>query len=235
MSSEDQQATRPAGQPAWISYVVPMALFMLMTALEGYRPGYYVWIYIAKVLVVSASLVVFRTTWKDYSVEWRVLMPAILVGLFVFWTWIPIDHMTPYHLSGGKRTGLDPFTAMHDSSVRTLFLAFRFFGLAVMVPFMEELFWRSFLLRTLSAPDTDFRVLSQGKFTWGAFGLVVAGFAFAHPEWLSAIVCAVAYGLLLWRTRNLFSCFVAHAVTNLALGLYIIVQAPHQPVLWTYW
>jgi uncharacterized protein len=234
VNADEPQVTQRPSQRAWIDtmvpYIVPTALFMLMTALEGYRPAQYVWIYIAKVFVVSASLVVYRQTWKDYKFDWRVVLPAIVVGLIVFAEWIPIDKVTPFHLSAGKRTALNPFASITDPSVRALFLAFRFFGLALMVPFMEELFWRSFLLRLFSEPDGDFRTLPQGKFTWAAFGIVVAAFALAHPEWLSAVICAVLYGLLLWKTRNLFACFLAHAVTNLVLGIYII-----QTHNWIYW
>src|ERR1700678_1492867 len=129
-----------------------MALFMVMTMLEGRWPGHYVWLYILKVVIVTTSLIVFREPWKDYRFDWRVVVPAILVGLFVFAEWIPVDRLTPYHFTGDKRTALDPFSTIHDPGVRNVFLAFRFFGLALMVPFMEELFWRSFLLRIISDP-----------------------------------------------------------------------------------
>ena len=231
MVSEDaNDAILIRRQPAWIGYVVPMALFLVMTTLEGMWPGRYLWLYIAKVVVVSASLVLFRDTWKDYRLDWRVLAPAILVGLFVFAEWIPVDRLTPYHFTGGKRTALDPFSSIHDPELRYVFLAFRFFGLALMAPFMEELFWRSFLLRFVSEPDGDFRSLPMGKFTRGAFAIVAVAFAIAHPEWLSALICAIAYGLLLWRTKNLFAPFIAHAVTNLVLGIYIL-----HAHAWQYW
>ena len=51
-----------------------------------------------------------------------------------------------------------------------------------------------------------------------------------HPEWLAAIICAVAYGLLLKQTKSLFACIVAHATTNLALGIYILLFQK-----WHYW
>jgi len=209
-----------------------MALFLALTSVEGLWPARYIWLYMTKVVLVSGSLMFYRETWKDYHIEWRVVAPAIIVGLFVFAEWIPVDRLLPagLHFSGGKRTALDPFSGIHDPGTRDLFLAFRIFGLALMVPFMEELFWRSFLLRFASNPDADFRLVPTGTFSWGAFAIVAGAFALSHPEWLSALICGVAYGLLLWRTRSLFAPFIAHAVTNLALGIYIL-----QTHNWAYW
>ena len=55
-------------------------------------------------------------------------------------------------------------------------------------------------------------------------------FALSHPEWLAALIFGLAMCGLLARTRSLFACIAAHAVTNLLLGLYVIHF--HQ---WQYW
>lgn len=205
-----------------------MAVFMAMTALEPKFPAYYVWLYIAKVCVVTGVLVAFRAVWQDIRFEARVLLPAVLVGLAVFVEWILLDRVTPPLPFLSHRTAFDPFTAIANSGLRGLFLAFRFFGLVLLVPVMEELFWRSFLLRYLT--KEDFTSLPIGTFSASAFGIVAVAFGAAHPEWLAAIVCAIAYGLLLRQTRSLFACIIAHAVTNLALGVYVL--AAHQ---WHFW
>lgn len=205
-----------------------MAVFMAMTALEPKFPAHYVWLYIAKVCVVTGVLVAFRAVWQDIRFEARVLLPAVLIGLAVFVEWVLLDKITPPLPFLGRRTGFNPFTAIAEPGPRGLFLAFRFFGLVLLVPVMEELFWRSFLLRYLT--KEDFTPLPMGTFSASAFGIVAVAFGAAHPEWLAAIVCAIAYGLLLRQTRSLFACIVAHAVTNLALGVYVL--AAHQ---WHYW
>lgn len=210
---------------SWVCYVVPMLLFTGLSMLEGGNKNNYVWIYILKVAVVSLSLIVFRKTLRDYRFEWRVLLPAVLVGLFVFAEWIWIDPHTP-HLAMGKRVAFDPLALSEPQ--RALFLIFRLFGLAVMVPIMEELFWRSFLIRYITTEK--FQSIPPYAFSWGAFAAVAAAFALAHPEWLAALICAVAYGLLLRQTRSLFACLIAHATTNFVLGLYVLTT--HN---WLYW
>jgi uncharacterized protein len=218
---------RRAGQSSWMAYVIPMALFMGLTFVEGYAPKYYIWIYFAKVLLVSASLFVFRGVWKDIRPDSRVILPAVLIGLLVFAEWVWLDKLIPYpHL--GKRTGFNPFTEITDPATRSVFIAVRLYGLALLVPVMEELFWRSFALRYATSPNWE--SVPIGTYSWGAFWIVAAVFGLAHPEWLVAVICACAYALLLRWTRSLFACVVAHGVTNLALGLYVLVTRD-----WVYW
>ncbi len=212
----------------WLAYVAPMAAFLALTGLEGATPrGWYVGLYLAKVGLVSLLLVVYRAAWRDIRPSGRAGLLGLLIGLAVFAEWVALDKIIPYpHL--GSRTALDPFAALPSPGVRAAFLAARLFGLAVMVPVMEELFWRSFLLRYVTNPNWS--ALPIGTFSWGAFALVAGAFGLAHPEWLVAVICAVAYGLLLRQTRSLFACVIAHATTNLALGLYVLLT--HD---WRYW
>ncbi len=227
--NKTESSEAPPASRAWIGYVAPMAAFLGITALEGSMPKQYVWIYIAKAILVTALLIAGWRTWKS-EVRWSVpmLLVGTVVGLICFAGWVTIDPLTPHFKFLGTRTEYNPFHEIADPTIRTLFLAVRFYGLALMVPVMEELFWRSFLLRWIT--DQDFEKLPVGAFSWGAFALVAAGFAVAHPEWLVAILFACAMALLLRQTRSLFACIVAHGVTNLALGIFVLVT--HN---WKYW
>jgi CAAX prenyl protease-like protein len=215
----------------WLGYVLPMAVFMLVTQAESQFPAYETALYIAKVVAVTGALLAFRRPLADVRPDVRVLPLAFLVGLVVFVEWIVVDPLTPHPAflaSLGKRSAFNPFTAFPDPTQRALFLAVRFYGLAVMVPVMEEVFWRSFLLRWFT--DPDFERVTLGTFSGMAFAIVAVCFAAAHPEWLAALLCAIAYGLLLRQTRSLFACVVAHGVTNLALGIYVLTTHA-----WKYW
>lgn len=221
-SAEAEEAVTPPR--LWVAYVLPMALFIGLTALEGQFPAHYIAFYIVKILLVAGAMAACRTAWKDIRFDARVLPIAVIVGLAVFAEWVLLDNWLTAHkipwMHFGSRTEFNPFEKIGEPGIRGLFLAFRFFGLVVLVPVMEELFWRSFLLRYITEPD--FQRLPVGTFSWGAFALVAVGFGLAHPEWLVAVICAAAYGLLLRQTKSLFACVVAHGVTNLALGLYVI-------------
>ena len=216
--------------PDWLPYAAPMALFILLTAAEGQAPkDWYIPLYGLKAALVTASLLIFGKAWRhEIKLDWRVLPAAFLVGIAVFAEWVLLDRWIPYpHL--GERTAYNPFAVITDPTLRYGFLALRFYGLVVMVPIMEEVFWRSFLLRFVTDQD-DFKKIPLGTYSVTAFFVVAAMFAAAHSEWLVAFVCAAAYAALFRVTRSLLACIVAHAVTNLALGVYILLTGD-----WKYW
>jgi len=101
-------------------------------------------------------------------------------------------------------------------------LGLRFLRLVVVVPLLEEIFWRGFLLRYLI--NEDFTQVPMGAFSWLSFGVVTAGFCFEHslPDWPAAILTGALYNLVAYRTRSLSSCVLVHAVTNALLGAYVL-------------
>jgi CAAX prenyl protease-like protein len=207
-----------------------MVVFLALTWLEGRLPAaWYPFAYVIKAAVVTVALLAARPAWrKEIRPEARVLLPALAVGLLTFAEWVVLDRLVLYpHL--GARTALNPFDAIADPALRGLFLAVRFYGLVLMVPVMEEVFWRSFLLR-YATDQERWASLPLGTFSAFAFILVAAMFAASHPEWLVAGICGMLYaGLLRW-TGSLFACVVAHGVTNLALGIYVLATGD-----WKYW
>jgi len=205
-----------------------MAIFLGITALEGQFEEHYVWIYFAKVLLVGAALFYFREPWKDIRFEPKWIVPAALLGLVLCAGWIWVDQNVAYPHFLGSRTGFNPYGKIADDGLRSAFLVARFVGLVLLVPIMEEIFWRSFVVRYAS--KQDFWTLPIGMFTWTGFAIMVGLFAAAHPEWLVAAIFAAAMGLLLKYSKSLFACIVAHAVTNLALGIYVVTHGD-----WKYW
>jgi len=85
------------------------------------------------------------------------------------------------------------------------------------------------MLRWIICPDA-FRDVALGAFEPLSFGAVVVLMALSHPEWLAAAVFSAVMNLLLYRTRNLFACIATHAVTNLALGIFVLVTHA-----WRFW
>jgi len=212
---------------AWIGYAAPMIIFGLFTAVEGYLPaGSYPFAYVAKMASVTGGFLVWRRPLRDIQPSWSVVAPSVLVGLAICASWLLIDKLIAYpHL--GDRVGFDPFT-ISSGAGRMAFLAVRLFGLIVLVPVMEELFWRSFLLRYVTNPN--FLSLAMGTFSSMALLATVGLSAIAHTEWLVAAVANGIFCMWLRRTRSLFATIVAHAAANAALGAYILVTND-----WKYW
>jgi len=107
-------------------------------------------------------------------------------------------------------------------------VAIRIFGASIVVPIMEELFWRSFLIRYII--HSNFESVRLGTFTAGSFLFTVVLFGLEHNLWLAGMMAGVAYNALLYRTGRLWPCIIAHAFTNLALGIHVLMTGE-----WHWW
>jgi CAAX protease family protein len=211
-----------------IPYVLPFILYLAATQVCATFPQCYAWLYPSLMLLVAAAAAVLLYRRRLLRPHWRVV-PALLIGLIGIALWIAICRLEwdqvvagflPTWLRPPPRTGFDPYTEISDNSARGAFIAARLAGLALLVPVVEELFWRGFLARWLNAPDWQKQPI--GRFTPFSFVGVTLLFTLAHPEWLAAAVYCVLLNLLLAWTRDLWSCVVAHGVSNLVLGVYIL-------------
>ena len=109
-------------------------------------------------------------------------------------------------------------------------VGFRFLRLVVVVPLVEEIFWRGFLLRYLIGEK--FEDVPFGKFSWISFSVVSLAFCFSHSasDWGAALITGMLYNCVAYRTKSLTSCIIAHAVTNLLLGIWIMKTGQ-----WGFW
>lgn len=214
----------------WQPYVVPFALYLLGTTLAAQTGEAYPLAYSAVAVVVAAA---------TYWLVWRpgILKPhrdvgiGILVGVIGIVWWIAAcgleieQSLTPYlpsWLRPAERVAYNPFAVLAPPAAWS-FVAIRLIGLVVLVPLAEELFWRGFLLRWFVSPE--WQTVPVGQYTPGSFALVTVLFTLAHPEWLAAAgYAALINGLLYWK-KDLWNCVVAHAVSNLLLGVYVLTTA----------
>lgn len=221
----------------WIPYVAPMATFLLLTSAEGWLPksgdgtdpAWYATWYAIKTALVAAVALACRSTWRDLRpVPGPMgLTLAVLIGLGVAAIWVGLDPYYPRFGVSGSRVGFNPHTL--PASARLPFLAVRLFGLVILVPLVEELFWRSFLMRTIINPE--FEKVPIGQVTLSAAAITSGAFALAHPEeWLPALITGLAWAWLLHRTKSVSACVLSHMVANLGLGIYVLTRGA-----WKFW
>jgi CAAX prenyl protease-like protein len=166
-----------------------------------------------------------------FSFSW--LGPAVgVVGIFVWlglW-WVDQEFLGFGAVFVSSREGFDPFTALRgDPTWMKLFLAIRFLGLVLVVPIIEEFFVRGFLMRYVDSRHWD--RLPLGKVTRLSAGAVVVYALASHPaEPLAAVAWFSMVTWLYARTGSIWDCVVAHATTNLLLGLYVVATGTWQ--LW---
>ena len=115
----------------------------------------------------------------------------MLLGLVVWGLWVGLDGHYPALPFLGKRAGFD--VGSLDPGSRWAFIVVRMLGLVVLVPLIEELFWRSFLIRWLI--DPDFQKVPIGQVTPTAAAVTSVMFALVHPEWLPALAHGSTLGV----------------------------------------
>jgi CAAX prenyl protease-like protein len=178
--------------------------------------------YPVKTILVAASLIYF---WDAYEQEIRFTFSwlPIISGVVVFFIWVLPEGLYPQI----GHSEFNPFDQANGNGVYVL-IAFRVVGASLIVPIMEELFWRSFALRF--CVRSDFKSLPLGHFSWSSFILISLLFGFEHHRWLVGIFAGMIYAGVLYRRKNLFDPILSHAITNFLLGLYVILT--HQ---WSFW
>lgn len=213
--------------------VAPFALFMLLLALRGWLtdhlPGFDArWLYALSDLLVGGLLI---ACWRDYGELARANAPtgreaalAITVGLVVFGLWISLD--APVLRIGHESAVFRPLDA--NGRLDLPLVAIRWVGAALLVPVMEELFWRSFLMRWIEHPL--FEAVDPHRVGLKAIALSTFVFMLAHTLWLAAILAGLAYAWLYVKSGKLWLAVIAHAVTNGVLGAWVVLTGN-----WQFW
>jgi CAAX prenyl protease-like protein len=146
-------------------------------------------------------------------------------GLIVFVVWI-----IPYPawlVAGGDAVSVNPTLGQSNLEVMIWFST-RIMGAALIVPIMEELFWRSYIMRRCD--NVDFLSVDPELSSGIAFVGSACLFALEHNLWLPGLFAGLVYGELYKTYKNLWVPIFAHAVTNGVLGIWVVLTGS-----WQYW
>ena len=207
-----------------------MAVFLLFTWLgtnatvKSMVPAAYPISYVTKTIVVAALLVLFRGHYT--KVRWNHWWLGVILGVVGIFQWVPMQLWLQNHFELFKPPEPDdvfnPLRDIASPAWRNAFIGVRAAGAVLLVPVMEELFWRDFGWRTILAPN-NFKLAAVGEWGWAPFLIVSGAFAGVHGNWwLTSIVWALMVGALLAYTKSLGACIIAHGVTNLLLAVYVL-------------
>jgi len=212
---------------AW-ARILPFLVYLLFIVLAdllsqaGVGAAALRWLYPVKIALVLGLLVVFLPQYEELRTRRPVPLLALAAGVLVFVLWISLNARW---MQVGSSAGYDPHV---DGALYWPLIAIRLAGAALVVPVMEELFWRSFLLRWIAAPA--FQAVAPRTVGLKSFVLTMVLFGVEHNLWLAGMVAGAVYSLLYMRTGNLWNAILAHGVTNGVLGIWIIYTGN-----WTYW
>lgn len=211
--------------------IAPFFLYMAFIAVAdlarrmGWSAAELRWLYPVKVGVVALAL----WCWRRHYSELRGAKPgagalalSAAVGVAVLVLWLNLD---AGWMRIGQSSGFDP---RDGGRINWVLALSRLAGAALVVPLMEELFWRSYLLRWLDRPD--FLQLAPAAGSLRAAAITALLFGVEHDLWFAGVVAGLSYGWLYRRTGNIWAPVVAHCVTNGLLGCWIIATGA-----WIYW
>jgi uncharacterized protein len=199
---------------------IPFGIFVALTFLQGgLGDTSQYWIYALKTVLAAWMLWILRPYIKE--MRWSFSWEAVIVGIAVFLAWVGLDGHYPVLAS--REATFNPVRSYGaGSSLAILFIAIRTLGSSLVVPPLEEVFYRSFLYRFII--KSDFAKIPLGTFDLRAFLILGVVFGIGHYEWLPGILCAFAYQWLVCRKDRLGDAMTAHAITNFLLALWVIFR-----------
>ena len=161
------------------------------------------------------------------EMRWAFSWEAVVVGIGVFALWVGLDPYYPKLMKGAG--GWNPFAQFGEgSALACLMVVTRIAGGTLVVPPLEEAFYRSFVYRYIARPD--FTTVRLNQFLPVPFIATAVLFGLSHNEWLAGILCGAAYQWLVLRKNRLGDAMTAHAITNFLLGVWVVSRGA-----WNFW
>ena len=217
---------------ATLAYVAPFLAFLGIMAVERLIPLPPQWLYPVRFLIVTA--LIGALSWPYLSFRPSAPLASIAIGVAVFVIWVAPDVLfgdgyRHHWLFENSVTGAAASSLAPHLKANIAFMLLRSISSAILIPILEELFWRGWMMRWLI--DKDFLSVPLGKYVPSAFWIVALLFASEHgPYWEVGLAAGIVYNWWIVRTRNLADCILAHGVTNAVLCAYVLATGQ-----WQYW
>ena len=213
-----------------LQWIAPFAVFMLWLAVAPALPFGQPWESIARVGVLV--LVIALASGKIVrGLRVKHAMASIALGLAVCALWVAPDLLIPgwrsHWLFQNSITGTIKTSIAPAELADPLVLALRIARAAILVPILEELFWRGWMPRWIV--NNDWQKVPLGTYNTLAFVGTALLFASEHgPFWDVGLLCGLIYNWWMWRTKSLGDIVLVHAVTNAALSAYVLMTGKYE-------
>src|ERR1700731_4502537 len=167
------------GRKATLGYIAPFLTFVAIMTVERVIPLPPAWLYAIRFFVVFILVCVL--SWPQLSLRPSYPVASIGIGIAVFVVWVAPDVLFGYRhhwlfdnfLIPSATSTLPPWLKENLK-----FIVLRAISSTLLIPVIEELFWRGWVMRWLI--DTDFLRVPLGKYVPSAFWITAVMFAFEH-------------------------------------------------------
>jgi exosortase E/protease (VPEID-CTERM system) len=216
-----RRAVQPAEttvSPTWnptASYLMPLLALVAAGMLTSLLESEFDLLYAAGPLAAALVLWTYRGDHRDLITlggSWS----ACALGVATFALWVALEPTPDRGAVAAFERGL---TAL-PRSAEILWIVCRFVGSVAIVPVVEEIAFRGYLLRRLIS--ADFTAVRFGQFTWTSFLGSSLAFGLLHQSWLAGCIAGMLFALAQYRRGRLGDAILAHAVANLLVACYAL-------------
>jgi exosortase E/protease (VPEID-CTERM system) len=168
------------------------------------------------VRIVAAVAVLWMMRARLLPLLVRPSWDGVAIGTLVFAVWYAL---TDHHTAAGDE--LRSSVMSFGQPLAALWITTRVLGSVLVVPLIEELAFRGYLLRRMV--DVEFDRVPFRTLTWPAIIVSSLAFGVLHGDLIAATLAGFAYALAQWRHGKLIDAMVAHAVTNALVALDVLL------------
>ncbi len=207
----DEAATLKRSVAPSAAYLLPLVALMASSLMTGTFAAGYDPFYPVAYLVAAATFLHYRSEHRSVRPSWHWAAPATGIAVAVIW------------VSTLGSAAPEPHPVMASgwpAAVIFAWLAIRIIGSIAIVPVIEELAFRGYLLRRFTAPD--FHEVSLRAVGWGAILASSLAFGLLHQRWIVGVIAGLLFAWTAKRTGRLSDAIVAHAVANAGIAAYAV-------------
>ena len=203
-----------------LARTLPFIIFVILTSAQGsFGQDSHFWIYLIKTLL---GIWMIWIIWPLVGeMRWAFSIEGVGGGVLVFALWIGLDFEYPKLTASSDSWNLNKHFGP-NSIIFWLFATTRIIGSTLVVPLLEEVFYRSFLYRYILTKNWLFT--PHNLFDIRPFITTSLIFGLTHSHWLAGIICGMIYQIIVLRTNRLGDAITAHAITNCLLGFWVVTQ-----------
>ncbi len=203
-------------------FLIPFLAILAAGMLSRAASADFEWLYGLRFVAAAGALWTFRDQLR--KLDWRCGWWGPIGGTAVFALWLGFDRW-----QGIPAAAMPSPLAGASTPLQFSWIVMRALAATTTVPIAEELAFRGFLMRRLTA--TDFETIPLRSATWFAVLASSVAFGLLHGDrWLAGILAGLAFALVARRTNRIGEAVIAHAVTNALLASWVLYLGQ-----WQYW
>jgi exosortase E/protease (VPEID-CTERM system) len=198
------------------AYLAPFLAILAAAMVARAASGTVEWLYPLRFFAAAAVLWFYRRRYA--RLDWKFGWAAAAAGAVVFAAWIGFDWAAGSPAASDLATGLRAWSP----AGRDLWLFFRTMAAVTTVPIAEELTFRGFLIRRLTA--ADFESVDPRGFGWIPALVSSVAFGLLHgSRWPAGILAGIVYAGAMRRRGRIGDAVIAHAATNALLAAWVLI------------